>query len=335
MLSNISWGDGYSVLFPSLYVGNSSDGVDSVLSILRDADESGGLMASRLKLCRQKLGRYIEHSWSAILGNDLAGSSREVQKFLYWSYPSGLHGISSMGTKLKKARSLFQDAVREGMLLESEDAQSDLRFIQKYEAFMLELMPLHDLTRELKSKPVPRQKSSVAPVNEKQVRGNCACCERDIAVTDGLIAAHGYSLRENYGGRTGTCFGHGYPPLQVSSKGLQALIEEIENGIKIETTFLRELPDRESVRFYRKGTIHVVKRDDALWDEAYKHVEAEARFRLKGLKRSLEGTQERLVLWPKTWKGKPLRRGSDLGLEGNLEKRDEDCDVDEKKSFGI
>lgn len=49
--------------------------------------------------------------------------------------------------------------------------------------------------------------------------GTCSVCGRNVKLSNGNIVDHGYKV---YFGRNGSCFGTGYPPVEVSKEGIVA-----------------------------------------------------------------------------------------------------------------
>lgn len=59
--------------------------------------------------------------------------------------------------------------------------------------------------------------------------GTCACCGTNVKLARGVIVAHGYTIR--WGFQSGSCFGVGYRPIEVSDEGLRAALSGYERTL--------------------------------------------------------------------------------------------------------
>lgn len=99
--------------------------------------------------------------------------------------------------------------------------------VEAMRAYAREVLPLAQAAADLKHKVVkgraPRQETR-EPENPGKVSRSCACCFRRIAVTDSVrMAHHGYQ-RPGDGQQTASCPGIQFPPLEVSSRGLEHIL---------------------------------------------------------------------------------------------------------------
>ena len=77
-----------------------------------------------------------------------------------------------------------------------------------------------------------RKPSTVArktPARTLDNTGTCACCSQNVKLDRGLIVAHGYTIR--WGFQSGSCFGVGCLPIEVSDEGLRAAREAYERQL--------------------------------------------------------------------------------------------------------
>lgn len=58
-----------------------------------------------------------------------------------------------------------------------------------------------------------------------QLRGNCQCCGRTQAVTNGYVAKHGYTVEDGY--FQGVCQGNRYAPMQTERKVTDSMIQSV------------------------------------------------------------------------------------------------------------
>ncbi len=126
-----------------------------------------------------------------------------------------------------------------------------------------------ELFEELREKEanIGKKKPSVPakPVSPDQVRGSCACCFRDIAL-DGRegMALHGYS-RPWPGMQTGSCPGARVPCLEISVRGLEWNIGNIQKRLEKLPELIKEREDAyiketsPSVRKNLKREIHLLE----------------------------------------------------------------------------
>ncbi len=152
----------------------------------------------------------------------LGGSSVSdsgVDQELYYNTPSNMHGLQS-----KKFHKLLDSAG------ESDLAKAVQELVRVWK-------PVSDLLVELKPTIKKGRKPSTdptkTPARTLENTGTCACCGRNVKLTGGNIVDHGFKLKWGWGGRMGSCFGVAYPAVEISDKGLKAVllalqVEEIQ-----------------------------------------------------------------------------------------------------------
>lgn len=83
---------------------------------------------------------------------------------------------------------------------------------------------------EAKARVVKARKPSTAPrktpARTLDNTGTCACCGQNVKLDSGRIVMHGYTIR--WGFQSGSCFGVGYLPIEVSDEGLRAALQAYE-----------------------------------------------------------------------------------------------------------
>jgi hypothetical protein len=62
-----------------------------------------------------------------------------------------------------------------------------------------------------------------------QTRGICQCCGREQAVVNGMMAKHGYTIKQGW--FTGVCSGKNFAPVQVSRATTDEIIAQINAEI--------------------------------------------------------------------------------------------------------
>lgn len=76
----------------------------------------------------------------------------------------------------------------------------------------------------VKGRAAPDPEKAAAMENPDKIVRTCACCSRGIALAGEHMAHHGYT-RPGSGNQTSSCVGINFPPLEVSSAGLQFILE--------------------------------------------------------------------------------------------------------------
>ena len=72
----------------------------------------------------------------------------------------------------------------------------------------------------------PSTTPRATPARTLDNTGTCACCGTNVKLSDGHIVMHGYTIR--WGFQSGSCFGVGYLPIEVSDEGLHAALQAYE-----------------------------------------------------------------------------------------------------------
>jgi len=84
-----------------------------------------------------------------------------------------------------------------------------------------------------KGRVVKARKPSTAvrktPARTLDNTGTCACCGQNVKLDGGVIVAHGYTIR--WGFQSGSCFGVGFRPIEVSDEGLRAALQGFESRL--------------------------------------------------------------------------------------------------------
>tara|TARA_R110000868_G_scaffold19297_2_gene83109 strand:- start:15272 stop:16024 length:753 start_codon:yes stop_codon:yes gene_type:complete len=75
----------------------------------------------------------------------------------------------------------------------------------------------------------PSERPRTTPERTLDNTGACACCSQNVKLDRGLIVAHGYTIR--WGFQSGSCFGVGYLPIEVSDEGLRGALQAYERQL--------------------------------------------------------------------------------------------------------
>jgi len=189
----------------------------------RDGLATGGIRNVVYQDAKSRLGNAVNAAWDAQVREPFfyAGKwedvSEEIRQFDYTLNMSNLHDVISTSKKLAKTK-------------------LDGPVIDAMKAVAAEALPLAEASAELKGMIVkgraPRPEAQTKPVNPNQIRGTCSCCFRNIAVTAGTMAHHGYE-RPGWGMQTSSCAGIKFPNLEKSTEGLVWLIDQAEKRIDL------------------------------------------------------------------------------------------------------
>lgn len=240
---------------------------------------------------KQILGDAVYRSWNATIGEPFFHAGRwetqpaEVRRLMDAATPSNLHEVLHFAKKL-------------GGLTSEAPAILAMR------ALIAEALPLAQAAAELKPMIVKGRVPNpepAAPVNPDQVRATCSCCFRGIAVTPvGKMAHHGYQ-RPFEGYQTQSCDGTRFPPLEVSTEGLEWLIwkteehrDDLQDRIDRKDSLTKlTFSVREKGQVVRKS----VEKWDPDWDRHFRSWESAARSEQVYLAATLKKLGEALAHW--------------------------------------
>jgi hypothetical protein len=174
------------------------------------------------------LGRAVDEAWMELISNPwLRGKGCNPQSDLSWHVgsPSNLHSVVSSSKKLGK---LKPESKLEGCKF-SEVAPEMVATVRR---ILDAALPVALLVKELKGSVVKgRKPSNTTPDPEalakEAAKRTCPCCFRAMALdSQGNVVRHGWQEQGHrragsYGNvwHTGSCFGVGYKPYEVSCQG--------------------------------------------------------------------------------------------------------------------
>lgn len=258
---------------------------------LRIGLEQQAIRKVELDDAKRALGLAFEKAWEREVAAPFFHAGRFEQqpqevRDLYWSMSaSSLHGAISMQKKLDKAG--LQGPVAEAM-----------------SRVLAEALPLAEAAAELKPLVVKGRAPNPAPPPPKEHKngtGTCSCCFSGIAITDaGRMAHHGYR-RPGWGVQTSSCEGVRFPPLEVSTEGLEWLIETRRSDLERTGARIEALPDLGVIHSMQKTRAGHVRRvthpGDPDWDRMKASYARELEQRREALTRDVAFLQEELGKW--------------------------------------
>jgi hypothetical protein len=162
-------------------------------------------------------------------------------------------------------------------------------------SFCAEVLPLAEAVASLKNKIVMGRAPNTGPdkpENPNKVVKTCPICGRKIAVRNGTMAHHGYR-RPFLGWQTASCPGTRFNPLEVSSKGLEWLIDTMHERLA--------KYDRPPEFLMRPRGHNLpaekITRDNPLWSRAFARYTAELESEKAAIERELPILEKKLVDW--------------------------------------
>jgi hypothetical protein len=224
------------------------------LNWLDEGVQAGEIRNVYLDSCKHRLGRLVSNAWDVVSKKIDKSDTRTwpdpLKKLFDNLYISGLHDVIVANNRLQKSK--------------ATGPQVDV-----LRAFVTEVLPLAQVAADLKSKVVKGREPSKGPskpVNPNKIVRQCACCFRDIAVgTDGTMVHHGYE-RPGSGSQTSSCWGIDYEPLEVSTKGLEYVISNLDERLAREQAYRTSLDTATSISIIRGFQIDKYNKGDKGFD---------------------------------------------------------------------
>ena len=281
-------------LIRSVLPPKSAQRLDQQLALLEAALQQKQIRTVEYAELKQRFPRLLEEAYRLWVINPLFELPMEKRSGLladlYFDLGCGdMVAVASSSKKLAKVRLEGQG----GVVAE---------FVGKMKAFFDETQPLVQAMNDVKPFIVKGRvlRETPVPENPDKVERTCGCCLRKIAVTPNrLMAHHGYR-RPMVGMQTASCPGIDFPPLEVSSLGLEyrekmtaSHIERLnEKLLKADT--LQTLP----LRVY-KGEI-TIGPDHPQWNLQLATYRELLSHELWHASRELGEVRERLAAWQPT-----------------------------------
>jgi hypothetical protein len=274
-----------SVLFPVLrgYVKNLSrmERFDVAIEQVLAGVESGSIRNVTLQDAKSTLSRIVDEAWEKHVSEPHfhgKQQTEDVQALYDGITIMGLHDVISASKKVAKAKATSPavDAMR---------------------SFCVEVLPLAEAVASLKNKIVKGRALNVGPArpeNPNKVVKTCPVCGRKIAVQHGTMTHHGYQ-RPALGWQTASCPGIRFEPLEMSSKGLEWLIDTLRKRL---ATIECDTPPEFLMGQRRHGlAAEQITRDNPLWARACAKYTAELESEKAAIKRELPILNKRLADW--------------------------------------
>lgn len=160
-------------------------------------------------------------------------NEKMIRKPFFWgggyeSLPTEVADLDYLSWSAHLAPSLLKKVTKVAVDHPARDAMLEL---------LNEFAPIMEAVKAAKSRVVKGRKPSANPrqTPERTIEntGTCGCCGKNVKMSGRILVAHGYTIK--YGFQSGSCFGVGYEPIEVSNKSivsyhsvLTSYLEELE-----------------------------------------------------------------------------------------------------------
>jgi len=151
-------------------------------------------------------------------------------------------------------------------------------------------------------KAVPRTREST---------GSCSVCFQNIKLRNGTLVLHGYK-RPGHGSAVGNCFGVGYEPFELSSKGCK---DYLDKRLEPQHERIKDLQHRlkadEIDSIFILWSHRTVTRDDPQWKVEFKRFAESTESELKALEEEINAYKKLIA----KWKERPLPQEGEAHID--------------------
>lgn len=276
--------------FPLLLEGaRQPDRVRAAIDLIRDGLAAGGIRNVDYQEAKSRLGRALDEAWDRQVSAPFFHAGRweaqpgPVQALNHACSPSSLHDLLAVAKRL-----------------DASDATGPA--VEAMRALTAEVLPLAEASRDLKGLVVKgRAPAPPKPVNPDQVRGTCSCCFRDTAVIDtGRMAHHGYE-RPGDGYQSASCAGVRFPPLEVSTEGLEWLVWSTSEKLGADRERLDRRDEMNTITYeaHEKGRLvpRTIRQGEEGWDRVLRAWTRMMEHAVQTGERQLDHLEKELETW--------------------------------------
>jgi len=263
---------------------------DKAVEQVFEGIDAGSIRNVVLQDAKFILSRIVDRAWDEYIDVAYfdAGRWKEQPKAVQALHSSilimGLHDVISANKKINRAEATGPA-------------------VEAMRAFCAEVLPLSLAVASLKDKVIKGRAPNTGPTkpeNPNKITKTCAVCFRSIAVQrGGKMAHHGYK-RPQPGWQTSSCPGIRFKPLEVSSEGLEWLIDTLRKELAgYVSSYDRQdtYPEYLLAKRERKGPAEKIYRDDPLWPAIFKRHVAQLESWIERLKREIPNLEKKLAAW--------------------------------------
>jgi hypothetical protein len=276
--------------FPLLLEGARQPGrARAAIDLFRDGLAAGGIRNVDLQDAKSRLGRALDQAWERHVSSPFFHAGRweaqpePVRALNNACNPSSLHDLLAVAKRLR-----------------ASDATGPA--VEAMRALTAEVLPLAEAARELKGLVLKgRAPAPLKPVNADQVRGTCSCCLWDTAVIDtGRMAHHGYQ-RPGDGVQSASCAGVRFPPLEVSTEGLEWLVWTTSERLGADRERLSRQDKMNTITYeaHEGGKLvpRTIARCEAGWDKTFRAWTRMTEHAVRTGERQLDHLESELETW--------------------------------------
>lgn len=276
--------------FPLLFAGaRQPDRIRAAIHLFRDGLAAGGIRNVDYQEAKSRLGRALEQAWERQVSAPFFHAGR------WEAQPEPIRALNNICNP-----SSLHDLLAVAKRLQSSDATGPAA--EAMRALTVEALPLAEAARELKGMVVKgRAPAPPKPVNPDQQRGTCSCCFRDTAVIEtGRMAHHGYQ-RPGDGYQSASCAGVRFPPLEVSTEGLEWLIWSTSEKLGADRERLSRREEMTSITYetHEKGRLvpRMISRGEEGWDKVLRAWTRMMEHAVQSGERQLDHLEGELETW--------------------------------------
>jgi hypothetical protein len=237
------------------------------------------------------LGRRLEDmsrqisSWYLDCRNTGTGNFTKLGSEVYYAIGvSTPRGLGATVNKLTKLRAM--------MVKSGESTQYVDVILHCYNVYLPEVKNFLETKPTLIKGRVPSEIPRKTPERTLENTGTCSWCGQNVKREGSGLHLHGYTV--NHGTFNGNCQGMHYPPIEISSDGLVALIEAIRSEITRTESAQTEIPI--TLMFGRIAIDSTNPRWESLLSAHNYRLESD----LRHFTQMLKSTQNRLQNWAPT-----------------------------------
>ena len=283
------------------------------LSVLLAGYANGEIYNADYKEVKFNLGRDVERAWRSRTDKYWVGRGGDNPESSFLDLigsPSNLTDILSRKKRIDKFKPTSK-VPRYGAD-DWKGSDVDPGFVSAAYDVISAAYPVALIVKEMKSKVVKGRKPPSKEVQAKKAAAlakkdmkTCACCFRVIArVKNGKIADHGFTLNNYWGhGRSGSCLGREFKPLEVSNEGLKYMVKTLKARLKDLSKSKRTAPKLTSL-YKKKGwsgkNLEKIGKDHPDWDRTMQMHMLNLDSDIKSTTNGLKDYEARLRVWQKT-----------------------------------
>ncbi len=287
--------DSIAATFVAAVLPADADRAKKALGVLLPAYVAGSIYNAEFQDLKTTIDRIFERAFDALVRTDYT---------TYWEPDK-----QTVSAKGKIANELgFASGIRSSIAIAKKAAKLKLdhSHLDAIKQFLAACVPLAQIFEKLKKMtvkgrkpPSPEQAAKKAAQLANKIIKTCACCFRPIAVLpNGFIADHGYTLPFQ-DGKTASCPGRQFQPLEVSSDGLVYMIKALKTRLLVVQKALTDAPEKTSLlrKTYSKKLGTPVQKGDAEWNQLFRQYVGELENERDYTTGQLRSFETKLAAW--------------------------------------